>query len=381
MHSEQPFDPPAAARPPRAWSRWTSTDWPGEGATFTNGVGILGTGAYLPELEVTNADLVELVPDADPDWVARKTLIKSRRFAAPDQATSDLAANAAVAALKRSRLSADQVDYLIVSTSTGDSPQPPTSALVQAKIGATRAACMDINVVCSGFVFALALARSLVITNPGAVVLVVAADVYSRILDFDDRRTSVLFGDGAGAAVVGAVPEPYGIIDVELVTRGDAHQLIRVEAGGSRLPASAKTVADGGHYFRMDGRGVRDFVMTGVPPVLADLLKRAGLTAEDIQHFVPHQANGIMVQELVELAGLLHAQTHRTLDRYGNTGSASVPIALDDAARSGALKDGDLVLLAGFGGGMAVGATVLRWYAKPEHDHAAGPFLIDEQSP
>jgi 3-oxoacyl-[acyl-carrier-protein] synthase-3 len=139
-------------------------------------------------------------------------------------------------------------------------------------------------------------------------------------------------------------------------------------------------VADGGHYFRMDGRGVRDFVMTGVPPVLADLLKRAGLTTEDIAHFVPHQANGIMVQELVELCGLLHAQTHRTLDRYGNTGSASVPIALDDAARSGALKDGDLVLLAGFGGGMAVGATVLRWYAKPEHDHAAGPFLIEEAS-
>jgi 3-oxoacyl-(acyl-carrier-protein) synthase III len=369
MH--EPFESAMDRAPRRTFSRWTSTNWPDEGAAFTNGVGILGTGSYVPELVVSNEEIARRVPGADPEWIARKTLIKSRRFAAPDEATSDLAANAAVAALQRARLSADQVDYLIVSTSTGDSPQPPTAAVVQAKIGATRAACMDVNVVCSGFVFALALARSLVITDPGALVLVVAADVYSRILDFDDRRTAVLFGDGAGAAVVGAVPQPYGIADVELVTRGDAHRLIHVDAGGSRLPASAETVATGGHWFRMDGRGVRDFVMTGVPPILDDLLKRAGVTAQDIDHFVPHQANGIMVQELVDLAGLRGAQTHRSLDRYGNTGSASVPIALDEAARSGALHDGDLMLLAGFGGGMAVGATVLRWYAKPERDHVA----------
>jgi 3-oxoacyl-[acyl-carrier-protein] synthase-3 len=262
-------------------------------------------------------------------------------------------------------MSADRIDYLIVSTSTGDSPQPPTSSLVQHAIGATRAACFDINVVCAGFVFALQLARSLVVANPGAVVLVVAADVYSRILDFDDRRTAVLFGDGAGAAVIGAVAEPYGLLDVELVTRGDAHKLIYVEAGGSRRPASHETVADGGHWFRMDGRGVRDFVLDGVPPVLADLLKRAGVTTEDVQHFVPHQANGMMIREVVAAAGLQDAQTHLVLDRYGNTGSASIPIALDEAARSGALADGDLVLLAGFGGGMAVGAALLRWAAGP----------------
>jgi 3-oxoacyl-[acyl-carrier-protein] synthase-3 len=376
MQSE-PFESPSAEQPRRAWSRWTTTDWLGDGATFTNGVGILGTGSYLPEQEVTNAELAERVPGADPEWVARKTLIKSRRFAAPTEATSDLAANAATEALRRARLSAHQVDYLIVSTSTGDSPQPPTSTIVQQKIGATRAACLDINVVCSGFVFGLALARSLVVTNPGAIVLVVAADTYSRILDFDDRRTAVLFGDGAGAAIIGAVPGEYGILDVELVSRGDAHGLIHVDAGGSRLPASAETVAGGDHYFRMDGRGVRDFVMTGVPPILGDLLKRAGLTAEDVHHFVPHQANGMMVQELVGLCGLQDARTHRTLDRYGNVGSASVPITLDDAARSGALRDGDLVLLAGFGGGMSVGAAALRWYAKPEHDHANRAFIAE----
>lgn len=325
-------------------------------------VGILGTGSYLPAREVTNAQLAELVPDADPEWVARKTLIEARRFAAPDEAASDLAAKAAIPALERAGISAADLDYLIVSTSTGDSPQPPTANLVQDLIGATKAACFDVNVVCAGFVFALSLARSLVALRPEAKVLVVASDVYSRILDFSDRRTAVLFGDGAGAAVVGAVPAGYGIVETELVSRGAAHQLIRVEAGGSRLPASAETVASGAHYFRMDGRGVREFVAEHVPPVLAGMLERAGLHAKDVDHFVPHQANGVMLRELVDLAQLDGATTHLTLDRYGNVGSASVPVALDVAARSGQLNDGDLVLLAGFGGGMAVGASVLRWH-------------------
>jgi 3-oxoacyl-(acyl-carrier-protein) synthase III len=311
-------------------------------------VGILGTGSYLPEHEVTNEALVERVTDTTPEWITGKTLIEARRFAAPDEATSDLAIKAAAAALTRAGLNADRLDYLIVSTSTGDSPQPPTASLVQHALGAHRAAAFDINVVCAGFVFGLALANSLVASRPDAVVLVVAADVYSRILDFDDRRTAILFGDGAGAAVVGAVPDPYGLIDVK--------------AGGSRLPASAATVADGDHFFRMNGRGVRDFVLAGVPPVLADLLKRAGVDAADVDHFVPHQANGVMVGELVDHAGLSGARTHLVLDRFGNTGSASAAIALDVAARAGELKDGQLVLLAGFGGGMSVGAALLRWY-------------------
>jgi acetoacetyl-CoA synthase len=326
-------------------------------------VGILGTGSYLPAREVTNAELATLVKDADPEWIARKTLIEARRFAAPEEAASDLAAKAAVPALERAGITAGDLDYLIVSTSTGDSPQPPTANLVQDLIGAERAACFDVNVVCAGFVFALGLARSLVAMQPDAKVLVIAADVYSRILDFTDRRTAVLFGDGAGAVVVGAVPDGYGILETALVSRGAAHQLIRVEAGGSRLPASAETVANGDHFFKMDGRGVRTFVAEHVPPVLAEMLERAGLHPKDVDHFVPHQANGVMLQELVDLAQLDGATTHLTLDRYGNVGSASVPVALDAAARSGTMLDGDLVLLAGFGGGMAVGATVLRWQA------------------
>ncbi|WP_041832441.1 3-oxoacyl-ACP synthase III family protein [Actinoplanes sp. N902-109] len=326
--------------------------------------GILGTGAYVPEHEVTNEELVQRVTDTTPEWIAGKTLIEARRFAAPHEATSDLATAAARAALEDAGIAAARVDYLIVSTSTGDSPQPPTASLVQHALGAGRAACFDINVVCAGFVFGLALAQSLIAVRPDAVVLVVAADVYSRILDFDDRRTAILFGDGAGAAVLGAVPEPYGLIDSELITRGDAHELIHVKAGGSRLPASAQTVADGDHYFRMNGRGVRDFVVAGVPPVLAGLLGRAGITPGQVDHFVPHQANGMMIRELVTAAGLTSARTHLVLDRLGNTGSASAAIALDQAARDGEIKDGDLVLLAGFGGGMSVGAAVLRWYGK-----------------
>src|SRR3954469_7583021 len=228
-------------------------------------VGILGTASSLPERTVTNGELAAMVPGADPEWVLRKTMIEARRFAAPGEATSDLAARAAVRALERAGLTASDIDYLIVSTSTPDMPQPATASLVQNLIGAHRAAGFDVNVVCAGFVFALSMAQGLVTLRRDAKVLVVAADVYSRILDFGDRRTAVLFGDGAGAAVVGAVPEGFGILEAELVTRGDAAGLIHIDAGGSRLPASAETVAGGAHYFKMNGRGVRDFVNDHVP--------------------------------------------------------------------------------------------------------------------
>ncbi|MCH0567476.1 MULTISPECIES: 3-oxoacyl-ACP synthase III family protein [unclassified Streptomyces] len=325
-------------------------------------IGILSTGSYLPKREVGNDEVAERV-GVTPEWIERKTQILSRRYAAPHEATSDLAVRAGTQALEQAGLSADQIDYIIVSTSTGDFPQPPTSYLVQHGLGAYSAACFDVNVVCSGFVYALALARSLVAVSPDSRVLVIGADLYSRILDFGDRRTAVLFADGAGAAVVGSVPAPHGILGIDLASRGDAHHLIRVEAGGSRNPATAETVADGGHFFRMDGRAVRDFVADNVPPALVALARRVGVTLPQVNHFVPHQANGVMLGEVVERAGLGNAHTHRTLRKYGNVGSASVPVALDEAHRGGALSPGDLVLLAGFGGGMAIGASLLTWGA------------------
>ncbi|MEU8279868.1 ketoacyl-ACP synthase III [Microbispora bryophytorum] len=324
-------------------------------------IGIVATGSYVPERVIAGADVAGPA-GVTPEWIERKTQIVTRRYAAPDQATSDLAVEAARQALAQAGLPAEALRYLIVSTSTPDSPQPPTSYLVQDALGAHLAACFDLNVVCSGFVYGLALARALVAQEPDAYALVVAADVYSRILDITDRKTVVLLGDGAGAALVGAVPAG-GFLDVELASHGHARGLIRVDAGGSRMPATHETVDNGDHFFRMDGRGVRDFVMENVPGAVRTLVERAGHRLADVDHFVPHQANGVLLSELVSRAGLDHAHTHRTLERYGNTGSASVALALDDAHRGGHLRDGDLVLVAGFGGGMSLGAALLRWTA------------------
>ncbi|MFI9815540.1 3-oxoacyl-ACP synthase III family protein [Saccharothrix variisporea] len=328
---------------------------------MSTSVGILGTGSAVPARAVSNEDLARRVPGAEPDWVVRKTAIRSRRFAAPEEATSDLAARAAARALADAGLGVDRVDYLIVSTSTPDHPQPPTACLVQDRLGAYGAACWDVNAVCAGFVHGLVTARALVADRPGAHALVVGADVYSRILDFADRRTAVLFGDGAGAAVVGAVPAGRGVVAHELASRGDAAELIRVEAGGSRFPASPETLAEGAHFFRMIGRGVSEIVLAEVPPFVDKLLARAGVSAEDVRHVVPHQPNGVLLGELVRACGLTAATTHRTVEEYANVGSASVPLTLDHANRAGLLHPGDLVLLLGFGGGMSFGACLLRW--------------------
>lgn len=326
----------------------------------THAAGIVATGSYVPKEEVSNEEAAARC-GVTADWIERKTEIRSRRYAPPHEATSDLAARAGARALEAAGLPASDIDYVIVSTSTGDSPQPPTSALVQHALGAYGAACFDVNAVCSGFVHGLELARGLIALRPEARALVIGADLYSRILDLSDRRTAPLFGDGAGAAVVTAVDDPYGVIGTDLTTIGDAHHLIRVEAGGSRRPASAETVADGSHYFRMEGRAVRTFVNEHVPPALRRLTERTGHSLTEIDHFIPHQANGVMMRELVEATGLTRTTTHRTVERYGNLGSASIPVTMDEANRAGLLHRGDLVLLAGFGGGMAVGSSLLVW--------------------
>nr|WP_034272550.1 ketoacyl-ACP synthase III [Haloechinothrix halophila] len=331
---------------------------------FTNGhaAGILGTGSYLPDRVVSNAEVAEKV-GVTPEWIERKTQIRERRYAAPHEATSDLAVCAAKLALDQAGISVDRVDYIIVSTSTPDSPQPPTAALVQNMLGAPHAGCFDINVVCSGFPYGVGLAAALQSLNPGAYVLVIGADLYSRILNVADRATSVLLGDGAGAAVVGPVPLSYGVVSCGLHTRGDAHEYIRVDAGGSRIPTSHETVDTGGHNFTMQGRNVTSFVLDEVPPALAGLLRNAGIEADQVTHFVPHQPNGNLLDNLVTKAGLDHVTTHRTLQRYGNVGSASVPVTLDVANQAGAFADGDLLLLAGFGGGMSIGSCLLRWWS------------------
>ncbi|MFJ9153052.1 3-oxoacyl-ACP synthase III family protein [Streptomyces sp. NPDC102270] len=322
--------------------------------------GILATGSYLPRDVISNEELAQRV-GTTAEWIERKTQIRTRRYAAPDEAASDLAVRAAERALAQAGVTADRIRFIIVSTSTGDAPLPPTSNLVQRGLKAYNAACLDLNVVCSGFVYGLALARGLISSYPGSHVLVVAAEVYSRILDFDDRRTAVLFGDGAGAAVVGMVPPPYGFVEFDLSSQGEGRNLVRVEGGGSRKPASHQTVEAGEHYFRMDGRLVRDFVMKEVPPTLERLSRRAGIPFDRIDHLVPHQGNGALLHALVEQAGLAHVMTHRTVEKYGNVGSASIPVTLDEASRAGHLQDGDLMMISGFGGGLSLGSCLLRW--------------------
>lgn len=320
---------------------------------------ILGTGAYVPDRVVSN-DEVGAAAGVDDAWIIRKTDIRQRHWAAGDQATSDLATAAGRAALASAGITADQLTAIVVATSTPDRPQPPTAAYVQHNLGAVGAAAFDINAVCSGEVFALSAVEG-VLTRRGGHALVIGADLYSRILNPADRRTVVLFGDGAGAMVLGAHGPGARIQHTALHTFGDLTGLIQVPAGGSRLPIDPTALDAELQYFAMDGRGVRRFVEERLPQLTKQFLHEAGVVPEDIRHFVPHQANGVLLGTVFADLGLSRASLHLTLTRYGNTGAASIPITLDAAARAGAFGPGDLILLAGFGGGMAAGLALVEW--------------------
>ncbi|MEU6219492.1 ketoacyl-ACP synthase III [Streptomyces sp. NPDC047022] len=344
-------------------------------------IGVIATGSYLPDTVVGNAEVGEAA-GVTAEWIERKTGIRRRHRAAPHEATSDLAARAALRALEQAGLTADEISYIVVATSTPDHPQPATAAIVTDLIGARRAAAFDVNSVCSGFMFALTAADRMLRADAvdperpagqGPYALVIGADVYSRILDPADRKSAILFGDGAGAVVLGPVPAGTGGITTSLTTRGDQHRLISVPAGGSRRPASADTLAEGAHWFTMDGRGVRGFVHENLPGAIQALLVRAGVPGRAVRHFVPHQANGVMLAEVWPALGLDTARMHLALAHHGNTGAASVPITLDVVHRRGLFAEGDLTVLSAFGGGMSVGSALFRWaptrHARPARIH------------
>lgn len=322
----------------------------------TSPVGIVGCGSYLPEQEIAN-EVVAAAAGVPTGWIEERTGILSRRRAAPHEASSDLAAPAAKEALRSAGITARDLTAIVVATSTPDSPQPPTACVLQDRIGATGVPAFDVNAVCSGFVFALDVARRMI--GDGGYALIVGVDVYSRILDPTDRRTAVLFGDGAGAVVLGPVSEGGGVQDVRLASYGEQRDLIKVPAGGSRLPPSKESLRDGDHYFKMKGRGVREFVDRELPGAVREFLASNDVDRRAVRHFVPHQANGRMIDVLVDRLDLPHAHTHRTVERFGNTGAASIPVTLSFAQRHFAA--GDVVLLAAFGGGMATGLGLLRW--------------------
>lgn len=322
-------------------------------------IGILGTGMYVPDRVVSNSE-AGAAAGVDDAWIVHKTDIRQRRWAARDQATSDLATAAARAALASAGITVGQLSAIVVATSTPDRPQPPTAAYVQHALGASGAAAFDVNAVCSGEVFALAAAEGVLARRSGHA-LVIGADLYSRILNPADRRTVVLFGDGAGAMVLGPSTQGSRIRHIALHTFGELADLIEVPAGGSRLPCDQAALQAGLQYFRMDGRGVRRFVEERIPQLAKQFLHEAGVAPDDISHFVPHQANGVLLRTVFSNLPLSRATMHLTLTRYGNTGAASIPITLDEAARAGAIRSGDLLLLAGFGGGMAAGFALVEW--------------------
>lgn len=329
-------------------------------ASAVTGVSVLGLGSHVPSRVVTNDEVGEPA-GVDSDWIVGKTGIHQRRWAGPDEATSDLAAAAARRALADAGIRPDQLTLLVVATSTPDQSQPPTAAFVQKTLGACNAAVFDVNAVCSGFTFALGVVSQMVAAT-GGLALVIGADIYSRILNPKDRRTVILFGDGAGAAIVGqsAAHGGHRLLGTSLHSFGDLSDMIGVPAGGSRMPLGPG-VEDDLRFFTMDGRGVRAFVTEKLPAMIRAFLRKNGVGVEDVQHFVPHQANAVMLRDLVHSLQMPNAQTHLTVERLGNTGSASIPITLAAASARGQLGRGDLVLLAGFGGGMAVGLSLLRW--------------------
>lgn len=325
-------------------------------------VGLVGFGFSVPERVVSN-DEVGAPAGVDDAWIQRKTGIHQRRWVSDHEATSDLAIAAARSALADAGVTAADLDLIVVATSTPDYPQPPTAALVQAGIEARNAAAYDLNSVCSGFEFALN-TTSQILTATGGTGLVIGADVYSRILDPTDRRTVILFGDGAGAAVLQprtTAPTAHTVVAGKLLTFGEYSDVIRVPGGGSRTPIVDQETGHGLRYFQMQGRRVREFVVEEVPGIIHAFLKEVGVAPSEVAHFVPHQANGVMLAELLNTLDLPNARQHLVVEHLGNTGSASIPITLAELADAGTVRPGDYVLLAAFGGGMSVGLTLVRW--------------------
>ncbi|MFF7733782.1 beta-ketoacyl-ACP synthase 3 [Streptomyces sp. NPDC007984] len=323
-------------------------------------IGILGTGSCLPGNVVTNDDVGPPAGVTD-EWIRRKTAIRERRWAKSDESTSDLATMAARMALHDAGLRAEEITLVVVATSTPDSPQPPTATAVAAELGvAPGTPAFDLNAVCSGFVFALATAERM-IRGSGGRALVIGADIYSRTLDPHDRSTVILFGDGAGAVVLGPTGSG-GVLATRLATFAEHRGLIRVPAGGSQIPASPESVEQGLHHFTMDGPAVRRFVESRVAPLIRTFLDTHLPDATRPLHFVPHQANGRMIERLAADLGFPPERVHTTVTWSGNTGAASVPLTLDRAAAR--IAPGDLVVLAGFGGGMAAGLALVEWSAK-----------------
>lgn len=327
---------------------------------MTRAVGILGIGHYVPEKVLTNFDLEKIVDTSD-EWITERTGIKQRHIAAPEEATSDLACRAAEAALKDAGVDAGEIDLVIVATASPDHPFPSVACTVQNRIGAVKAAAFDLAAGCSGFVYSLAVASQMIKSGLYNKALIIGAETLSRIMNWQDRNTCVLFGDGAGAAVVGLVEDGFGVLGVDLGSDGSGMPYLFQPAGGSRNPASAETVAANDHTIHMNGQEVFKFAIKIMGKTALRALVKANMEPSELNMLFPHQANLRIITSAAKRLKMPMEKVWVNVDKYANTSAASIPIALCEAQSAGALKKGDNILLCGFGAGLTWAAIVLKW--------------------
>ncbi|MFO1499121.1 MAG: beta-ketoacyl-ACP synthase III [Verrucomicrobiota bacterium] len=321
---------------------------------------IVSVGSYVPERVLTNADLERMVDTSD-DWITVRTGIKERRLAADDEFTSDIATKAALRAMERAKIKPEEIDLIIVATITPDMPFPSTACLVQRKIGARRAAAFDIEAACSGFIYGLEIGHQFIMSRTHDTVLVIGAEKLSSIIDWSDRNTCVLFGDGAGAAILQNRSSSHGLLTACMGADGTKADLLSMPAGGSRCPASLQSVSNRLHYLRMDGKETFKNAVNAMYTAARESLRRCEIDIQQIKCIIPHQANRRIIDAVAERLGADPAQLFVNLHKYGNTSAASVAIALDEAVQSGRIQSGDLILLVVFGAGLTWAAAVIEW--------------------
>src|SRR2546422_4933850 len=323
-------------------------------------VSIIGTGSYVPEKILTNADLSRMVDTSD-DWIITRTGIKERRIAEKDENTSDMATKAALKALEQAKISPKEIDLVLVATATPDMVFPATACLVQTKIGATRATCLDVSAACAGFLFAIEIAQQFITSHTYETVLVIGAEKLTSITNWTDRNTCVLFGDGAGAAILGHRGSAHGVISTHIGSDGQFSDILFMPGGGSRCPITRDNVDLNLATIHMSGKEVYKQAVTAMLSAAQKALDQAGLSIEDISCVIPHQANVRIIEAIADRLGISRDKMFINLDRYGNTSAAAVAIALDEANRTGRIKHGDYVLMVVFGGGLTWASTIIEW--------------------
>lgn len=322
--------------------------------------GILGTGAAVPEKVLTNQDLEKLVDTSD-EWITTRTGIKERRVAAPHETTSMLSVQAARKALDMAGIKPKDLDLIICSTISPDMPLPATAAFIQRDLGAPPCCAFDLAAACSGFLFGVTVADQFITTGKVKYALVIGAELLSRYVDYQDRATCVLFGDGVAAGVLGPASPPSGILGEEMHTEGAYSDHLYIPAGGTVKPTSRETVEAREHYIKMRGNELFKVAVRGMEEVSRRVLKKAGVSAEELDLFIPHQANQRITDAVQERLGVSPDKVYSNISRIGNTSSASIPICLDECVRSGRVKKGDLILMSAFGAGVTWGAVLMRW--------------------